>query len=174
VTDAGIGIAVEELGQLFEHVRRGSNAAGRAIEGIGLGLYICRGIVSAHGGQLWANSPGAGQGSTFHVVLPHAGLRRGRRERGDHRRQAKGAVERSVSGVAGDSGVGPGRARSPDRCHYDVLLGAMATSNPAAHPSRRRVRYAASSPRIWHGSMAASLPIYSWDSIDRFGLSGIG
>jgi signal transduction histidine kinase len=72
VTDAGIGIAVEERGQLFERFRRGSNAVGRAIGGIGLGLYICRGIVSAHGGQLWANSPGVGQGSTFQVVLPLA------------------------------------------------------------------------------------------------------
>ncbi len=72
VTDAGIGIAAEELGQLFERFRRGSNAAGQAIGGTGLGLYICRGIVSAHGGRLWASSPGVGQGSTFHVVLPLA------------------------------------------------------------------------------------------------------
>jgi signal transduction histidine kinase len=70
VTDAGIGIAVAELGQLFERFRRGTNAHGYPIAGTGLGLYICRGIVSAHGGQLWANSPGPGQGSTFHVVLP--------------------------------------------------------------------------------------------------------
>jgi signal transduction histidine kinase len=70
VTDAGIGIAVAELGQLFERFRRGTNADRHPIAGTGLGLYICRGIVSAHGGQLWATSPGPGQGSTFHAVLP--------------------------------------------------------------------------------------------------------
>lgn len=70
VTDAGIGIPLDELGQLFERFRRGAHATGEPIAGTGLGLYICRGIVHAHGGHVWASSPGAGQGSTFHVVLP--------------------------------------------------------------------------------------------------------
>jgi two-component system sensor kinase FixL len=40
-------------------------------EGLGLGLQICRSIVSAHNGRLWAE-PGASRGTTFHVELPAA------------------------------------------------------------------------------------------------------
>jgi signal transduction histidine kinase len=36
---------------------------------MGLGLYICRGIVEEHGGRIWAESE-LGKGSTFHVALP--------------------------------------------------------------------------------------------------------
>ena len=38
-------------------------------DGMGIGLSICRSIIDAHGGRVWA-SPGASHGSVFHVVLP--------------------------------------------------------------------------------------------------------
>ena len=40
------------------------------VSGMGLGLYICRGIVKQHDGTIEATSPGSGHGSTFHVALP--------------------------------------------------------------------------------------------------------
>ncbi|TME39953.1 MAG: hypothetical protein E6I57_06125, partial [Chloroflexi bacterium] len=45
------------------------NVDDRKFHGMGLGLYICRGIVEEHGGRIWAESE-LGKGSTFHVALP--------------------------------------------------------------------------------------------------------
>jgi signal transduction histidine kinase len=69
VTDQGIGIPNEDLPRLFERFHRGSNIDDRRFAGMGLGLYICRGIVEEHGGRIWATSR-LGAGSTFHVTLP--------------------------------------------------------------------------------------------------------
>ena len=58
---------------LFEPFGRAANAAARGLPGLGLGLHICRGIVTRHGGQLWAESAGEGCGATFHLWLPADG-----------------------------------------------------------------------------------------------------
>ncbi len=71
VTDRGPGIPPEELARLFERYFRG--AAGRERgEGVGLGLYITRRLVEAHGGRIWVESQ-VGVGSTFSFSLPVAG-----------------------------------------------------------------------------------------------------
>lgn len=81
VTDTGIGIAKEDLERVFiKFFRVGSvllHSSGDTKfkgAGPGLGLTIARGIVKAHGGWLWAESPGCDEaacpGSSFHVVLP--------------------------------------------------------------------------------------------------------
>jgi signal transduction histidine kinase len=70
VTDQGIGIPAADLPHLFDRFHRGTNVDDRRFSGMGLGLYICRGIAEQHGGQLLASSRGPSQGSTFHVVLP--------------------------------------------------------------------------------------------------------
>jgi signal transduction histidine kinase len=67
VTDEGLGIAAEDLPQLFERFYR--VAVTQGIEGSGLGLYICQGIISAHGGRIWASSEGVGRGSIFSFTL---------------------------------------------------------------------------------------------------------
>jgi signal transduction histidine kinase len=65
VTDTGIGIPEEELGSVFERFKQLSGERG----GLGLGLYISKWIVEAHGGRIWADSlPGAG--TTFSFTLP--------------------------------------------------------------------------------------------------------
>ena len=70
VTDQGIGIAPENQYDLFERFFR--TAAGRArAGGLGLGLYIARLIVEAHGGRIDVSSQ-LGEGSTFKVTLPAA------------------------------------------------------------------------------------------------------
>ncbi len=69
VRDRGIGIPAADLQQIFDRFTRGSNVDDRRFHGMGLGLYICRGIAEEHGGRIWVESE-VGQGSTFHVALP--------------------------------------------------------------------------------------------------------
>ncbi|MDQ2655355.1 MAG: PAS domain-containing sensor histidine kinase [Chloroflexota bacterium] len=66
--DRGVGIPPEILPHLFDRFYRAPDAAGRA-PGLGLGLFISRRIVEAHGGRIEVESE-PGQGSTFTVVLP--------------------------------------------------------------------------------------------------------
>jgi PAS domain S-box-containing protein len=69
VTNRGEGIPPEELPHLFERFYRTSGARGGPVKGLGLGLFICKGIVQAHGGRIWAESI-PGQTTTFHFTLP--------------------------------------------------------------------------------------------------------
>ncbi len=71
VADQGPGIAPEELPHLFERYYRARQGQKRR-EGLGLGLYITRGLVEAHGGRIWVESR-PGEGSTFSFTLPVAG-----------------------------------------------------------------------------------------------------
>ncbi len=71
VADHGIGIPPEDVPRLFQRFTRLDGALQRRIPGSGLGLYICRWIVEAHGGFMRVESrPGAG--STFSLTLPLA------------------------------------------------------------------------------------------------------
>jgi len=68
VTDTGVGIPPEALPRLFERFHQVGSPS-RHHEGMGIGLYISKGIVEAHGGRIWVKSE-LGQGSTFYVALP--------------------------------------------------------------------------------------------------------
>src|SRR5207249_2831704 len=69
VRDHGIGIPAEELPRIFERFHRGANVNDRQFAGLGLGLFICRSIVEAHGGQVDAEST-LGEGTSVHILLP--------------------------------------------------------------------------------------------------------
>lgn len=69
VTDNGCGMTEEQQDHVFD--RYWQATARRQQSGAGLGLYICRGIVEAHGGRIWVNSEPA-KGSTFTFFLPRA------------------------------------------------------------------------------------------------------
>jgi signal transduction histidine kinase len=70
VEDRGPGISDGDLPRIFERYYRGQRHEG---EGLGLGLYIVRKMVEAHGGRIWAQSE-AGVGSTFCFTLPRSPL----------------------------------------------------------------------------------------------------
>ncbi|MEX0272182.1 ATP-binding protein [Leptolyngbyaceae cyanobacterium UHCC 1019] len=72
VSDTGKGIKPEFLPYVFEHFRQEDGATTRKFGGLGLGLAIARQIVEMHGGQIFVDSPGDGQGTTFTVQLPLA------------------------------------------------------------------------------------------------------
>lgn len=67
VADRGVGIAAEDLSHIFERFYRAKGAT--KAEGLGLGLYITKMMVEAHGGRIWAESA-PGEGSTFRFTLP--------------------------------------------------------------------------------------------------------
>lgn len=76
VQDTGIGIAAEHLPQIFNRFYRIDRARSRALGGSGIGLSIAKALVEAQGGEIWAESPGPDQGSTFCFTLPLATLNR--------------------------------------------------------------------------------------------------
>ena len=69
VADEGIGIQRRELGRVFERFRRGENSQVQKVRGMGLGLYICKSIIEAHGGKIEVSSE-VGKGSRFTFTLP--------------------------------------------------------------------------------------------------------
>jgi signal transduction histidine kinase len=69
VTNRGQGIPLDEIELVFERYVRSRETAARKTKGLGVGLYICKGLVEAHGGRIWADSV-PGDVTTFHVRLP--------------------------------------------------------------------------------------------------------
>ncbi|MBN1248911.1 MAG: response regulator [Anaerolineae bacterium] len=82
VRDTGVGIPPRELGRIFERFyvledtgRHSTSKTAFKGGGLGLGLAVAKGIIEAHNGKVWAESPGCDEaklpGSTFHILLPH-------------------------------------------------------------------------------------------------------
>jgi len=69
VSDTGMGISLRDQEQIFDRFYRVGNNKTRSLQGAGLGLYICRAIIEAHGGHIWVQSV-LHQGSTFSFSLP--------------------------------------------------------------------------------------------------------
>jgi len=70
VADQGIGLPAGHETRIFETFGRAPNAAAQQLPGLGLGLAVCRQLVEAHGGRIWATSPGEQQGTTVGLWLP--------------------------------------------------------------------------------------------------------
>jgi PAS domain S-box-containing protein len=72
VRDDGIGIAAEQLPEVFDPFIQVDRTLGRAQGGLGIGLTLVRRLVQLHGGRVEAHSDGPGTGSEFRVTLPLA------------------------------------------------------------------------------------------------------
>ena len=70
VRDQGIGISQSERKRIFRRFYRIPGAMSTRVKGTGLGLFIVRSVVARHGGKVFVESDGPGQGSTFIVQLP--------------------------------------------------------------------------------------------------------
>ncbi|MGC2382231.1 MAG: ATP-binding protein, partial [Nitrososphaeraceae archaeon] len=64
INDTGIGIDPGIMPRLFEKF------ASKSFQGTGLGLYICKSIIEAHDGRIWAENNKDGRGATFYFSLP--------------------------------------------------------------------------------------------------------
>jgi PAS domain S-box-containing protein len=69
VADQGVGIPLEEQTRIFERFVRGARERHQRTPGAGLGLYLVKAIVEAHGGRIWVESQ-PGEGSAFSFALP--------------------------------------------------------------------------------------------------------
>ncbi|MBM4422868.1 MAG: PAS domain S-box protein [Chloroflexi bacterium] len=69
VSDEGPGLPPEELTKVFDRFYRADTNATKRAKGAGLGLYLVKAVVEAHGGQVWATSE-AGQGTAFYFSVP--------------------------------------------------------------------------------------------------------
>jgi signal transduction histidine kinase len=70
IKDTGIGIKPEDKDNLFNKFVRSKETSRMVVGGAGLGLFVGKSFVQAHGGKIWAESEGAGKGSTFIIELP--------------------------------------------------------------------------------------------------------
>ena len=70
LSDRGVGMARPELELIFDRFYRVGHEMTRASRGTGLGLFLCREMIRAHGGKVSASSEGIGHGSKFIITLP--------------------------------------------------------------------------------------------------------
>ena len=70
VQDTGAGLRPDDIERLFQPFSQVYDAMEKTNAGTGLGLYISKGIVEGHGGRIWCESPGLGEGATFSFAIP--------------------------------------------------------------------------------------------------------
>ena len=72
IKDQGVGIPPAQLKRIFKRFYRVPGRVMARVKGTGLGLFIVRSVVEKHGGRVFAESAGLGEGSTFTILLPRA------------------------------------------------------------------------------------------------------
>lgn len=70
VKDSGLGFGKKDQVNFYQKFYRGENVKGTNVNGTGLGLFVCRKFIEAHGGKVWAKSNGLNKGSEFGFWIP--------------------------------------------------------------------------------------------------------
>ena len=70
VSDNGIGINHKDIKRIFNRFEQADSSINKKFKGTGLGLALCKNIIELHGGHIWVESKGEGQGCTFRSVIP--------------------------------------------------------------------------------------------------------
>ena len=70
VKDNGIGLSKDDLDRIFFPFEQVEHSKSRKYQGTGLGLSLTKTLIELHGGKIWAESSGYGNGSSFHYLLP--------------------------------------------------------------------------------------------------------
>jgi signal transduction histidine kinase len=73
VSDSGVGVAANHIEEIFKAYSQVDSSRSLSRGGLGIGLYLVKKILEAHGGQIEVKSDGSGRGSTFRVTLPLLG-----------------------------------------------------------------------------------------------------
>jgi signal transduction histidine kinase len=112
VSDTGVGLQPNQLDRIFDRFAQVDTSATRKHEGTGIGLSLVKELVQLHGGRVWVESDGLGQGARFHVFLPRGEEDRGLDEqvlrtdtgRGVTLGRSLGALEAELNLGAGSEG----------------------------------------------------------------------
>ncbi len=125
VTDEGRGISSEQLPRLFGKFSR--RESGKQDNDTGLGLVICKGIVEAHGGRIWAESEGPEMGSRFTFTLPVAAESLSKHPTDPNPRLRQGAAAVRILAVDDDPQTLRLVRRALSEAGYDMIV----TADPA-------------------------------------------
>ncbi len=127
IVDHGIGVAPHELPDLFDRFYRSEQLApSQRRKGTGIGLYVVRSIVGAHGGRVRAFSDGPGRGTTISIRLPAL-----------HTQQAESAVEKAAQSLAQLAARGPGASDKEAQRVAQLAATGSSTSHRAPVEFRR-------------------------------------
>jgi len=70
ISDTGIGLRKKDLNRIFNPFEQADRSLSRKYQGTGLGLSLTKRLVELHGGEIWVESEGEGEGATFRFILP--------------------------------------------------------------------------------------------------------
>jgi signal transduction histidine kinase len=125
VTDSGCGIDPDKTERIFERLFQAADPTASARNGLGLGLYICKDLVTRQGGKIWARSA-PGQGSVFSVTLPIFSLPKLLAPAFRDERQAQRPITLVVTEIGSQTGWLSNDVRA-EQCRWirDLLRGSL-------------------------------------------------
>jgi hypothetical protein len=121
VIDSGCGIDPDMIERIFERLFQASDPAPADHNGLGLGLYICKDLVTRQGGKIWAHST-PGQGSIFSLTLPIFSLPKLLAPAFRERRQAERPITLVVTEIGSQTGWLSNEVRADQCCAIRNLL----------------------------------------------------